>query len=137
QADFKYLAVLEFQDRGAVHYHMMCNSPYVPQRDLLQLWRKGGDDGGVDIRDIKQVDNVGAYMVKYMLKNTHDDRLQGNKAYLSSKGLAKSSVVRGTIVKDILKNYGISEDTEKVFESSYSSEHHGCVRYKEYNLKRL
>ncbi|WP_425589853.1 rolling circle replication-associated protein, partial [Pseudalkalibacillus sp. JSM 102089] len=42
QADFKYLAVLEFQDRGAVHYHMMCNSPYVPQRDLLQLWRKGG-----------------------------------------------------------------------------------------------
>ena len=35
--DFKYLAVIEFQERGAVHYHIICNLPYVPQKELQEL----------------------------------------------------------------------------------------------------
>lgn len=134
---FKYLAVIEFQDkndRGAVHYHMISDLPYIPNKDLTDIWR----NGHVRINDIRHVDNVGAYMVKYMLKDVNDERLKGNKAYLSSRGLAKSSVIRGDIVdKLILEQYGITEDTKKAFESSYTSEHHGEVQYTEYNLKRL
>jgi len=52
--------------------------------------------------------------------------------------LIKSSVIRGNIVLDILENYGIDlESTKRVFESSYTSEHHGQINYLEFNLKRL
>jgi hypothetical protein len=27
--DFKYLAVIEFQDRGAIHYHMISDFRYI------------------------------------------------------------------------------------------------------------
>lgn len=135
---FKYVAVIEFQERGAVHYHMICNAPYIKWDKLLKMWRgASGDEGGVDVRDIKNVDNIGAYMVKYMLKDMNDNRLAGEKAYLSSRGLERSIVFRGNIVQNILENYGIGEKTKKVFTNSYISEHHGEVVYKEYNLKRL
>lgn len=133
---FKYLAVIEFQDkndRGAVHYHMISDLPYIPHKDLTDIWR----NGWVGINDIKHVDNIGAYLVKYMLKDVNDKRLKGNKAYLSSKGLDKSSVIRGNIIERILESYGIDEETKKEFANSYISEHHGQVSYSEYNLKRL
>ena len=41
--DLKYIAVIEFQDkngRGAVHYHMICDIPYVKQKELVELWGK-------------------------------------------------------------------------------------------------
>lgn len=136
KAKFKYLAVIEFQDkndRGAVHYHMISDLPYIPHEELTDIWRHGW----VGINDIKHVDNIGAYLVKYMLKDVNDNRLKGNKAYLSSKGLNKSSTVRGNIVEKILESYGISEDTKKEFANSYISEHHGQISYTEYNLKRM
>lgn len=37
--DLKYLAVIEFQNRGAVHYHVLLNIPYIPQEELQDLWR--------------------------------------------------------------------------------------------------
>ncbi|MGM9458151.1 rolling circle replication-associated protein, partial [Lacticaseibacillus rhamnosus] len=30
--DFKYLSVIEFQKRGAVHYHMISDLPYVKKK---------------------------------------------------------------------------------------------------------
>lgn len=136
-AKLKYLAVIEFQDkndRGAVHYHMISNLPYIKNSELADIW----NNGFVRINDIRHVDNVGAYMVKYMLKDMNDERLNGEKAYLSSKGLDKSTVIRGNIVdKLVLEQYGITEDTKKAFTNSYISEHHGQVVYSEYNLKRL
>jgi len=83
--DLKYVAVIEFQERGAIHYHMMSDIPYIPNEQLNGLWKMGF----VKINDIKHVDNVGAYMVKYMLKDTTDTRLVGNKAYLTSRGLIR------------------------------------------------
>lgn len=129
--DFKYIAVIEFQERGAVHYHMMSDLPYIPNHELSAIWK----NGFVRINDIREVDNVGAYMVKYMLKDVNDIRLQGQKSYLSSKGLDKPVEFRGQEAENIIKYYGLDKK-EKVFTSSYTSEHHGEIVYSEYNLKR-
>lgn len=43
--------------------------------------------GFVQVNRIDHVDNVGAYVVKYMLKDTEDPRLMGENAYLHSRGL--------------------------------------------------
>ena len=74
---FKYLAVVEFQKRGAIHYHMLSDFGYIEQKELEKIW----GNGFVWIRDLltgnngKPVDNVGAYLVKYMNKNIIDKRL--------------------------------------------------------------
>lgn len=82
--DFKYLSVVEFQKRGAIHYHMLSDFGYIEQSDLEKIW----GNGFVWIRDLltanngKPVDNVGAYIVKYMNKNVLDEGLWGKKRIL-------------------------------------------------------
>src|SRR5690606_13269626 len=39
--DFKYIAVIEFQDenkRGAVHYHLICKLPYIHYTEIANIW---------------------------------------------------------------------------------------------------
>jgi len=58
------LAVIQFQDRGAIHYHMMSDLPYIPKAKLSKIW----GNGFIKINDITNVDNVGAYLIGYMNK---------------------------------------------------------------------
>lgn len=81
----QYLTVIEFQKRGAIHYHcLMFNAPYVPNSKLREIWR----NGFVKINKIDKVDNVGAYVCKYMTKS-QDERLVEEKMWFSSRGLKK------------------------------------------------
>lgn len=149
--DFKYLAVREFQNRGAIHYHMICNwqqeFEYEDQvkyyERLLGITLEGGKvvekgiwgHGIVDIKTMDHVDNVGAYLIKYMTKNVAIELLKGKKVYLPSKGLERPLIYRGDEAESIIKLYGL--DTKKeVFTNSYESEYLGKIVYKEYNMKR-
>lgn len=129
--DFKYLSVIEFQKRGAVHYHMISDLPYVKKKELQEIWGQGF----VKINRISHVDNVGAYIVKYMTKDLHDERLCGKKAYQCSKGLDRPITVRGEMAEELYEMYCL-EQKKEVFRNFYLSEHHGLISYKEYNLKR-
>lgn len=131
---FKYIAVIEFQDtygRGAVHYHMMSDLPYIDNEELNKIWR----NGFVKINDISECDNTGAYLVKYICKDLQDERLMGRKAYLVSKGLERPSVVRGDTADAIYEDLDLNIKKE-VFANSYTSEHHGIINYKQYNMRR-
>ena len=130
--NFKYIAVIEFQKRGAVHYHMISNLPYIANNELADIWR----NGYVKINNIEHVDNVGAYMIKYMTKDVFDERLHGLKSYQTSKGLIRPVEFVGDEVERIIDLYNL-KDIKKVFSSAYKTEHLGYVTYKEYNLKRL
>jgi len=93
-AKLMYVAVAEFQDktgRGAVHYHMICNIPYTPKEKIAEIWQYGF----IGIRDIKRVGSVGAYLAKYMSKNTEDTRFGKNKKVLHSRYLKRSGVLYG------------------------------------------
>jgi hypothetical protein len=39
--DFKYLAVIEFQKRGAIHYHILVDFEYIEQSELEKIWGNG------------------------------------------------------------------------------------------------
>ena len=52
----EYLAVPEFQKRGAVHYHMLCNLPFIEIKELENIWSQGF----IKINKIDEVNNVGA-----------------------------------------------------------------------------
>ena len=128
---FKYLAVIQFQERGTVHYHMLSDLPYVPKAKLSKIW----GNGFVKINDITNVDNVGAYLVGYINKKINDKRLLRNKAYLISKNSDKPKELYGQEAKKYMDKNELW-NKEPVYYNSYIAERYGRVTFEEFNLKR-
>jgi hypothetical protein len=132
---FKYARVIEFQDangRGAVHYHLIFDDlPYIPYETLGAIW----GNGFIGINRIDHVDNVGAYIRKYMAQDMEDRRLMGKKAYATSQGLTRPYEAYGHEAAELIAAYEL-EQKKTVFTNSYESEHQGKTTYKEFNLKR-
>lgn len=156
----QYVTVVEFQERGAVHYHsLMFNLPWIKWNVILDKWGLGGAYiEGFKSKDNKvvkidydnekkcfkangsSIHNVGAYITKtmeYMSKSLDDDRLKGQKCYFSSRRLKKPIVVN-----DIAKNKNQIEqlvatlsERNLVFSNTYFNDHIGMCHYQEYNTK--
>ena len=126
----QYVCVIEFTKAGRVHYHcLMFNLPYIKNKELAAIWR----NGYVKINKIDKVDNVGAYVCKYMTKDNDDDRLQGQKMYFSSRGLKKPIEIKK---EEEVDNLAVALPSsaltyQKVFKSEYNS-----VYYRQYNMLR-
>lgn len=85
----KYVYVVEFQKRGAVHFHcIFFNVGFISNKELSDLWGKGF----VKVNNIDNCDNVGSYVVKYMQKDLVDDRLKNSDLYGRSKGNLKNPI---------------------------------------------
>jgi len=62
-----YLAVVEPQGRGAWHFHVLVRfndleSIFIKNKDLRELW----GNGFVQIKSLKDIDNIGAYLSAYL-----------------------------------------------------------------------
>lgn len=138
--DFKYLSVIEFQDkndRRAVHYHLLLNVPYVDIKDLEDIWGMGY----CFIEKINHVDNVGAYLIKYMTKDNNDERLMGKPAYLRSHNLVEP--VEVISIDDVFKQSSeyvkidsVISNSISIYEADYETEFMGKCHYAQYNLER-
>jgi len=83
---FKYIAVPEFQQRGAVHYHVIIfDSPYIPNAELNNMWGHGYSFIEKSYTDVFHLSN---YMTKYLTKE-RDRRLYGKRAYFPSRSLLR------------------------------------------------
>lgn len=130
--NFKYVAVIEFQKRGAVHYHGLLDIKYVRVSKLAEWW----GNGFIKINDIRHVDNVGAYVVKYMTKADADERLIGKKMYQCSKNLERPREFVGKEAEYILERLK-AEKRKVAYSNVYQSKLTGNeIRYSEYNLYR-
>jgi len=133
---FKYIAVIEFQDRGAIHYHMLSDLPYIHYDKLYEIW----DNGNIHVRSVDHVDNLGAYLVKYMTKENDDERLQGENGYLISKGLERPIELKSWVhgkdsVCMVVQKYGLDKKMP-TYASTYESEFTGNTGYLQFNLSR-
>ncbi len=97
--DFKYISIIEFQKRGAVHFHLLSNlslndtNIIVKQKDNdkycdVKHWKKGFTSFESVEGDIKKI--IG-YISKYMTKEC-DDRLFNYRRFSSSQNLLKPEV---------------------------------------------
>lgn len=128
--ELKYVVVVEFQKRGAVHFHMLCNLPYIPAKKLAELW----GNGYIKINKIETVDNVGSYVVKYMGKDFKDDRLKGRKRYNRSRNLVEpKEITEKEKVTELVAQLPVDK---KVFEKTFDNEFVGSVHYQQFNLNR-
>lgn len=130
----KYLVVIEFQERGAIHYHaIFFNLPYIKNDIIAKLW----GHGFIKINAIDDVDNVGAYVSKYMTKNDTDVEktrgLEGQKSYFTSRGLKKPIEI---IEKEKIDQLRADLSEYKVYQSTFENEHLGQIQYTQFNTKR-
>lgn len=98
----KYICVPEFQQRGAVHYHVLYfNLPYVDFEEVSMIWGKGY----LYIEGVKDgITNYAKYLAKYMNKENskgedlyevyRDRNMLNQKRYFCSRGLKRATVYK-------------------------------------------
>lgn len=129
--NFEYLAVPEFQKRGAVHYHVICNLPFVHYNEIFETWGQGK----IDIKKVKDVTNLGAYVCKYLGKDMFDERTFGKKKFFRSQTLSEAKEFFGYLAQLFIKKF-LALATP-VFEKVFNSEWTGEVTYQAYTLDSL
>lgn len=125
---FEYLAVPEFQKRGAVHYHLACALPYVEGSELETIW----SHGMIQINRIDNMETVGVYMTKYLTKELFDERFFGKKKFFRSQSLARPVELIGYWATRIIHRF--LSACAPIFERTFLSEHVGSVLYRAYRL---
>jgi hypothetical protein len=88
----RYIAVPEFQKRGAVHFHVLFwglpeNIVHYERmyRSIQHCWSWGF----VDCINTDGSPKLASYVAKYMSKAVFDDRLSGKKAYSCSRNVLR------------------------------------------------
>jgi hypothetical protein len=90
--DMQYIAVPEFQERGAVHYHALYfNLPFMQdfKSEMARLW----PHGSTKIEAVRSMNAMPRYISKYMTKNLADIRTSGRRSFFTSRNLHRPIVV--------------------------------------------
>jgi hypothetical protein len=125
----KYVAVPEFQKRGAPHFHtMFFNLPYIHFSDLTELW----GNGSIDVKRVDGVRELGSYMVKnYLVKGFGSKNIK-KKSYLSSKDLKKPVIIRD--IDEVNSISGQLSSASVLREADYHSKYVGDIHSVVYKL---
>lgn len=98
---FKYIHVMEIGKKGALHHHLVINTPdEVSQRAITKAWKGRGRTHFNPLDESGQYAKLASYLIKQsdgMLKDP--DALQG-KRWNSSKNLRKPTILRKEPIKD-------------------------------------
>lgn len=136
----KYLAVPEFQTKSKrVHYHIVTNYPFElsdNKDENFKMEREFADkvwkNGFVKIKPIDRIDNVGAYISKYLTDSIFDKRYFRKKKFFKSVNLQLPTVVDNPCD---LKNYVSFFSLDCLFhlyEKEFYSQHLGMIQYRQY-----
>jgi len=136
----KYLAVPEFQKRGAVHYHIIYfNLPSEigmgeyerTSRQIAETW----SHGFVDVRPITgNYQKVAGYMTKYLNKAWEDERLWNRKKYFASKGLKKPlHITHDELVKELIMSRVFTQNLQyRTYANVYNSKYNDQVVFNQF-----
>lgn len=127
----KYATVIEFQKRGAVHYHtLFFNLPYI--RNMYDKMEKLWGNGFVISKKIDKVKNISSYICKYMTKEMNNKRLYGQKCYFTSMNLKKPRTIYNESVVRFVSQF-MPEEIEP-YEKVIPRKHCGAIAYRRYDL---
>ena len=155
---FKYLYVLEFQTRGAIHYHMLCNMPVKiktakkgrrkpqEQKDLENEFHAAyWPSGFCDVRNLisEGNTNAGLYVSVYLVEDLYKLDLGGAKCYGFSRNLTKPTITRcyqGMTHIDVMREFSEQYDIKYIsnYQVQYQSKDKACynnVNYFDMYLK--
>lgn len=136
---FRYIAVPEFQKRGAVHYHALFwglpDETVVNERrdrKIAKLWGKGF----VDIIETDGHEKISSYLAKYMGKAILDNRLYGKRAYMASRNVRRPITSSGFPLWWVEDEFELST-IEPLLSKDFVTQWLGQGRYKLYKLNNI
>lgn len=139
----KYIAVLEKQERGAFHAHMLLfDVCYLKHKELTKVW----GHGFVWINKLNKLDdssNAGRYVAKYMEKAIGQELLEsiGKKAFYSSRNLKKPQITTMLTKENLdclIKYSNVLYENEyvgKIFKNGEYVQNH--IKYKKIKIDKL
>jgi hypothetical protein len=131
----KYIAVVEFQERGAIHYHIIFfNLPYM--ENIYDRFRELWTHGSSNIKAVRSIRNIGFYLAKYLTKSGDSDRLEFRKHYFVSNGLKKPDIIWLEEVIDMIKNIIPEESKTNKRPIRFQTDYLGEIERNYYNLKK-
>jgi len=129
----RYLAVPEFQKRGAVHYHAVYfDLPFIS--GIKDIFASSWGQGYVQIKAVKHVKNIGAYVSKYFSKNWFERKDKGAKCYFSTDGLFQPETLHGIKALDFMEGAGIMTLEH---EQTFFSDKYGQIHYQQLKLSQI
>jgi len=155
---FRYIAVPEFQKRGAVHWHILiwglpdhvaCQGYFEGRgkyrhfaetcaetrscerstRFIQRLWLRGFCDCIETDGSVK----LSGYLAKYLSKTMRDIRLRGKRAYYASRNIMRPMSVSGHVVAQFL-DVLVDVDKSPLHSREFETEWLGKCHYKIYEL---
>lgn len=135
-----YIAVPEFQKRGAIHFHALfwgldskeLASTERRTRLVARIWNKGF----VDLVETDGNHKIAGYLSKYMAKTFCDPRLKGKKAYTASRNIKRPVVEKNAFLEPLfmggLQDVPDLSTAELVIEKEYDTVWLGKGRYQLY-----
>ena len=140
----KYICVPEFQDRGAVHFHVLLwglpSDILLPERlkghyenvspTLGTMW----GNGFVFLKETDGNDKLSSYLAKYMAKAFTDPRLKHQKAYASSRNVNRPYIVSGSFSMWPLLDDYLGLDPVAVKDKRYDTKYLGQVHYQLFKI---
>jgi len=138
--EFRYVAVPEFQKRGAIHFHIMFWGlpPELLDRErqdrtIAKIW----GHGFVDILKTNGDDRLAGYLAKYMSKAFTDERLRSKKAYTASRNILRPQVVCGIDAVWVILDDYVGVDNPPILDRRYTTQWLGRGRYRHYKLSNI
>jgi hypothetical protein len=125
----KYILVPEFQKRGAIHYHMICNLPYIDKWNFHKLWKYGSSH----IQAVKSSRKIGFYLTKYITKNLMDKKFYGRRGFYASNNLERTRVE----YREVAYHHAPTKEDKDwylVYQAQYNTRFNGyCWLYEYYS----
>jgi hypothetical protein len=120
--NLKYTAIVEFQDRGAIHYHAILYNltGRIAPDELETIW----GNGFIKINEIQNtyddIEKVKNYMLKDIMKN--DIKLVGRKRYFNSRGIKRpEEIIDEEMVEKVESQLSINDlKRSRVTENKYN-----------------
>lgn len=130
-SQLKYLTVIEFQKRGAVHYHsIFFNLPFIntnANEFISTIW----DNGFIKINAINNIQHLSNYVIKYLTKAERDSRLDQKKFFFTSKKLIQPlEIYDKNIITSIINQLPKNLDKTETQYKTYTGETINYYRYK-------
>lgn len=98
---FKYIHVMEIGKKGALHHHLVINTPEeISQQAIVRCWKGRGRTHHNPLDDTGQYAKLAAYLIKQSDGMLRDPEALQGKRWNSSRNLRKPKVLRKEPVKD-------------------------------------
>jgi len=134
---FKYIAVVEFQKRGAIHFHALCwgvpkKNAKAERRERLfaSLWGQGFADVKITDGSMK----LASYLSSYFAGSFLDPRLAGRRVYTASRNISRPLYKRDVILAPHFMGLSIPDlsTAELASTAEYDTNWLGRCFYKRY-----